>query len=298
MASTRLLTRSVASAGKRETSPSARRTIMSRLKSRWLSGPFRPSRIAATRIFTVVDSPGWSTPTLRLFVVCCARPRGCRAAEQGDELAPPHVDHGLPPPACPQPITEGTTGPFGHTLNVLNRGVGGGRPDSIVSEAERRWRYQQGPSKHPPSRRADPHSGYLATGWLPARMRSAVAVARPARTRSTIRSTVKPCASISASVPRVGALNPRGLDAHSGGLRMLAGDDRGRRAGSLLGHREIEADAGERLVEAGLVDLTWVGNALDARDQFVAGAEGEIVVQVLVALDIDLGRELAVAGGG
>src|SRR5437016_6124194 len=81
MASTRLLTRSVASAGKRETSPSARRTIMSRLKSRWLSGPFRPSRIAATRIFTVVDSPGWSTPTLRLFVVCCARAaRGHAAA--------------------------------------------------------------------------------------------------------------------------------------------------------------------------------------------------------------------------
>jgi hypothetical protein len=96
----------------------------------------------------------------------------------------------------------------------------------------------------------------------------------------------------------VGALNPRGPDAHSGGLRMLAGDDRGRRTGDLLGHREIEADARERLVEAGLVDLMWVGNALDARDQFVAGAEGEIVVQVLVALDIDLGRELAVAGGG
>jgi hypothetical protein len=72
IASTRLLTKSVASDGNRETSPSARRTIISKLKSRWLSGPFKPSRIAATRIFTTVDSPGCSSPTLRLFVVCCA----------------------------------------------------------------------------------------------------------------------------------------------------------------------------------------------------------------------------------
>jgi len=53
---------------------------MSKLKSRWLSVPFKPSRIAATRIFTVVDSPGWSSPTLRLFVVCCARAASGHAA--------------------------------------------------------------------------------------------------------------------------------------------------------------------------------------------------------------------------
>src|SRR5262249_10780069 len=57
MTSTRLLTKSVASAGKRETSPSAIRTIISRLKSPWPSRPFKPSRTAATRIFTTVDSP-------------------------------------------------------------------------------------------------------------------------------------------------------------------------------------------------------------------------------------------------
>jgi hypothetical protein len=73
MVSTRLLTKSVASAGKRDTSPSARRTIISGLDPLRLSGSFKPSRIAAMRMFTVVDSPGWSTPTLRLFVVCCAR---------------------------------------------------------------------------------------------------------------------------------------------------------------------------------------------------------------------------------
>src|SRR5262245_34019274 len=83
MVSTRLLTKSVASAGKRDTSPSARRTIISGLDPLRLSGSFKPSRIAATRMFTVVDSPGWSTPTLRLFVVCCAR------AASGHAAAPP-----------------------------------------------------------------------------------------------------------------------------------------------------------------------------------------------------------------
>src|SRR5712692_1981405 len=96
----------------------------------------------------------------------------------------------------------------------------------------------------------------------------------------------------------------RGLDpvraplAHSGGFGMLAGNDRGRRARDLLVHNEIEVDARERLVEASLMDLTCVGDALDAWDQLVAGAEGEIVVQILVARDINLGRELAVAGSG
>src|SRR5262249_44056091 len=80
MVSTRLLTKSVASAGKRDTSPSARRTIISGLDPLRLSGSFKPSRIAATRMFTVVDSPGWSTPTLRLFVVCCARAASGQAA--------------------------------------------------------------------------------------------------------------------------------------------------------------------------------------------------------------------------
>src|SRR4029453_12591636 len=86
--------------------------------------------------------------------------------------------------------------------------------------------------------------------------------------------------------------------AHSGSFGMLTSDDCDRRGGDLLGHREIEADAGERLVEASLVDLAGVGDALDARDQLVAGAEGKIFVQVLVAIDIYLSRELAITGCG
>src|SRR5216684_1031411 len=78
---------------------------------------------------------------------------------------------------------------------------------------------------------------------------------------------------------------------------MLAGNDRGWRAGDLLIHNEIEVDPRKRLVEASLMDLTCVANALDMRDQLVAGAECEIIVQILVARDVDLGRELAVAGG-
>jgi len=75
MASTRLLTKSVASCRQaRKRPPSARRTIISRLESRWLSGPLKPSRIAATRIFTNRRFPRMQqSDLLRLFVVCCAR---------------------------------------------------------------------------------------------------------------------------------------------------------------------------------------------------------------------------------
>ena len=56
-----------------------------------------------------------------------------------------------------------------------------------------------------------------------------------------------------------------------------------RLAGDLLDYPAIKMDAGERLVETSLVDLTCVSDPLDAGDQFIAGAEGKIVVKVLVA---------------
>jgi hypothetical protein len=79
---------------------------------------------------------------------------------------------------------------------------------------------------------------------------------------------------------------------------MLAFDDGRRCASGILKDDEIKPDARERLVEARLVDLRRLRNALDLRDQLVTGAECKIVVQVLVTVDVDLGRELAVAGGG
>src|SRR5262249_40984461 len=79
---------------------------------------------------------------------------------------------------------------------------------------------------------------------------------------------------------------------------MLAFDDGRRCASGILKDDEIKPDARERLVEARLLDLRPPRNALDPRGQLVTGAGGKIVVQVLVTVDIDLGRELAVAGGG
>src|SRR5215510_91108 len=88
-----------------------------------------------------------------------------------------------------------------------------------------------------------------------------------------------------------------GPGACSGSFGMLASDNGGRCSGDLLDEREIESDPGEGFIEPELVDLSCIGNAIDSGDQFVASAEGEIVVQVFVAVYIDLGRELAIAGG-
>src|SRR5262245_44002194 len=96
---------------------------------------------------------------------------------------------------------------------------------------------------------------------------------------------------------RASSLLRTGPDSTSGGFGMLTGDDSGRRAGDFLRHREIKPDAGEGFVETSLVNLCCIANALDTRDQLVARAKGEIVVQVFVAVDVDLGRELAIAGG-
>src|SRR5262245_48753709 len=89
---------------------------------------------------------------------------------------------------------------------------------------------------------------------------------------------------------RTGGDHPPGLGACLGSFGVLARDNSGRCSGDLLGQREIELDAGERLVEAELVDLCRLSNALHSGDEFIASAEGEIVVQVLVAVYIDLGR--------
>jgi hypothetical protein len=77
---------------------------------------------------------------------------------------------------------------------------------------------------------------------------------------------------------------------------VFAVNDGRRRASDLAGDPEVEADAHERPVETHLVDFSSVGDALGRRDQIVARAEGEVVVQILVAVDIDLRRELGIAG--
>ena len=44
------------------------------------------------------------------------------------------------------------------------------------------------------------------------------------------------------------------------------------------------------------MDLGRIRDACDLRDQAVARAEGKVVVQIFVAIDVDLRGELAVAG--
>src|SRR4051794_28082168 len=79
---------------------------------------------------------------------------------------------------------------------------------------------------------------------------------------------------------------------------MLPVDHSHWRGNDLSGEFEIEPDTGERLAETGPVNLTLVDDALDLRDQFVPGAEREIVVQVFVTVNIDLGREFPMTGSG
>src|SRR5262249_47448424 len=82
MASTRLLTSSAASAGKRDRSPSASRMTSSMRASRWLSAPFKPSWIAAIHLLTAADCPGCKNPTFRFRV-------GCARTASGHAAAPP-----------------------------------------------------------------------------------------------------------------------------------------------------------------------------------------------------------------
>src|SRR6516225_6218834 len=81
----------------------------------------------------------------------------------------------------------------------------------------------------------------------------------------------------------------------SGRYGMLSVHDRVRRTRRFAGQLEIETNAGKRLVETGLVDLLGVRHALHRRDQIVPRSEREIIVEILVAVDVDLRRELAAA---
>ena len=93
--------------------------------------------------------------------------------------------------------------------------------------------------------------------------------------------------------PRPG---PRALGRWSGSRGVLAVHLGRGRGGGLGMQHEVEGDRGIGVVQPVRPDAHGVGHLLDRRDQFVAGREGEVVVQVLVAVDVDLRRELPVAG--
>ncbi len=73
---------------------------------------------------------------------------------------------------------------------------------------------------------------------------------------------------------------------------MLAGDLGAGRSGALLRQHHVEGGAGEGPVEAGVADGGGVRHAVEGDDQFVAGAEGEVRVEILVAGEVELGRQL------
>src|SRR3984957_6795655 len=73
----------------------------------------------------------------------------------------------------------------------------------------------------------------------------------------------------------------------------LAQGGRGFRRG---GGRQIELDPRERRVEPSLVNLVRLGHALHRRNEIVARPEGEVVVQIVVAVNVYLRGELAIAG--
>src|SRR5262249_49155524 len=79
---------------------------------------------------------------------------------------------------------------------------------------------------------------------------------------------------------------------------MLAMHNRVRRIGRFPGQFEIEANAGKRLVQTDLVDVLGVRYALHRRDQIVPRSEREIIVQVLVAVDVDLRGQLTMTWCG
>src|SRR5665213_360893 len=72
-------------------------------------------------------------------------------------------------------------------------------------------------------------------------------------------------------------------------------DDGCGRSRLFLDQREVKPDRGVRFAEAGLPDGLRIGDPDHGRNQFLARAEGEVVKEILVALDVELGREVAVA---
>jgi hypothetical protein len=61
---------------------------------------------------------------------------------------------------------------------------------------------------------------------------------------------------------------------------------------------EVEGNLGERGVQTPRTHFHRVGKAAHFRDQAVACGEGEVVVQVFVAVDVDLRRQLPIARCG
>lgn len=65
--------------------------------------------------------------------------------------------------------------------------------------------------------------------------------------------------------------------------------------GDLLRDDEVELNPGERLVDPHPVGFVRIGDALNRRNEFVPGSESDVVVQILVARDVDLCCQLTVA---
>ena len=73
-------------------------------------------------------------------------------------------------------------------------------------------------------------------------------------------------------------------------------NDRRRSASDFLDNTEIELDPRERRIEPSFVNLARLGHALHRRNEIVARPEGEVVVQIVVAVNVYLRGELAIAG--
>jgi hypothetical protein len=76
---------------------------------------------------------------------------------------------------------------------------------------------------------------------------------------------------------------------------VFALDDGVRCRGRLAVQHEIEADLGMRRVQTARLRRWGIHYPPHLRDQPVAGGEGEVVVQVFVARDVNLRGQLAVS---
>ena len=70
------------------------------------------------------------------------------------------------------------------------------------------------------------------------------------------------------------------------------------RVGALTMQDEVERDLGEWCIQPAGTHFRRVGRAAHFRDQAIAGGEGEVVVQVFVAVDVDLCCQLAITRCG
>ena len=58
---------------------------------------------------------------------------------------------------------------------------------------------------------------------------------------------------------------------------------------------EVEGDLGERCIQVACAHFRRVGGAAHFRDQTITRGKGEVVVQVFVAINVDLRRQLPIA---